>query len=166
MADRTITERLQPSILDRLRDDEPEKKAETQGERVIDLARLRNIIRRDLAWLLNTSNMGSEIDPETYPNVAKSVVNYGVREITGEFSTMRRAELIRESIRRSVETFEPRIIDGTLDVLGRMEDKGSSRAVMVFDIVADLWAQPLPVELYLRSEFDVTTGQVDLKQAG
>ena len=31
-----------------------------------------------------------------------------------------------------------------------------------FDIRADMWAQPMPLELYLRSQVDVTTGQTQL----
>jgi type VI secretion system protein ImpF len=46
MADRTLTERLQPSILDRLTDDAPSKKSETAAERMIDIRRLREIIQR------------------------------------------------------------------------------------------------------------------------
>ena len=52
MADKTLTERLQPSLLDRLTDLEPEAKTESRDSRVINIRRLREIIRRDLAWLL------------------------------------------------------------------------------------------------------------------
>jgi type VI secretion system protein ImpF len=161
MADRTLTDRLQPSILDRLRDDAPEQLKENQADRVIDLRRLREIIQRDLSWLLNTTNMGSELDREAYPNVARSVLDFGVGDVTGTYSNMRRAELVRDSIARAVETFEPRLIEGSLDIVTRKVDQ-KRQSIVVFDIVAELWAQPMPVELYLRSEFDVTTGHIDL----
>ncbi len=32
------------------------------------------------------------------------------------------------------------------------------------DIRADMWAQPLPLELYLRSKVDVTTGEVTMER--
>ena len=51
MADLNITERLQPSLLDRLTDDAPEATSEARHDRVIDIDRLRDIIRRDLSWL-------------------------------------------------------------------------------------------------------------------
>ena len=57
MAELTQQERLQPSLLDRLTDDEPEKKQESREKRVVSLRRLREGVLRDLAWLLNTSNL-------------------------------------------------------------------------------------------------------------
>lgn len=163
MADRMISERLQPALLDRLTDDEPGSRTESREARVVDINRLREIIRRDLAWLLNSNNLSGLIDEEHYPEVTNSVLNYGVREVSGEFSTERRAELIRESMKQAIERFEPRIREGALDVtLRKQEDKSRNQAVITFDIVADMWAQPVPMELYLRSEVDVTTGALDL----
>jgi type VI secretion system protein ImpF len=33
-----------------------------------------------------------------------------------------------------------------------------------FDIRAEMWAQPLPLELYLRSEVNVATGELKLER--
>lgn len=163
MADRTLTERLQPSILDRLTDEDRSKKTETGSERMIDIRRLREIIQRDLSWLLNTGNLDLEIDPEAYPHARKSVINYGVPDATGDYANRKRAENVREAIERAVELFEPRIIDGTLNVVSRTED-AKRQPLIVFDILADMWADPLPAELYLRSQFDTTTGQISLER--
>jgi len=165
MADRTLTERLQPSILDRLTDDNPEKTSEYASERVIDIRRLREIIQRDLAWLLNTGNLESVLDAERYPNVVRSVVNYGVPDSTGDFANKQRAANVRDAIRRAVELFEPRLINGTLNVVSRTADE-KRESVIVFDIIADMWAEPVPTELYLRSQFDTTTGHVSLEYGG
>lgn len=165
MADRTLTERLQPSILDRLTDDEPKTKAENANNRVIDIRRLREIIQRDLSWLLNTGNLDSEIDPEQFPNVRRSVVNYGVPDTTGDYSTRARASDVRDAIRAAIELFEPRILDGSLTVISRSQDVGRE-SLIAFDIMADMWAEPVPTELYLRSQFDTTTGHVTLEYGG
>lgn len=165
MADRTLTERLQPSILDRLTDEEPNKKTESLSDRMIDMRRLREIIQRDLSWLLNTGNYETQLDPEKYPHTMTSVLNYGVPDPSGEFAHLARANTVRDAIQKAVELFEPRIIDGSLNVITRTED-AKRDSVIVFDIVADMWAEPLPTELYLRSQFDVTTGQVTLEQGG
>lgn len=163
MADKTITERLQPSLLDRLTDHEPNNVKESRSSRVIDVKRLREIISRDLGWLLNKNNQDSLISNEKYPHVTKSVVNYGVREVSGNFSTKRRAERIRSSIHRAITIFEPRIKEGTLDVILR-EDEDRSQTLIEFDIHADMWAQPLPMELYLRSQVNVITGELRIEQ--
>ncbi|WP_292290135.1 type VI secretion system baseplate subunit TssE [Marivita sp.] len=165
MADRTLTERLQPSILDRLTDDDPKSKTESPSSRVIDIRRLREIIQRDLSWLLNTGNLETQIDAEKYPNVLRSVINYGVPESTGDFSTKTRSADVRDAIKSAIELFEPRIMEGSLNVISRAETEGRA-SVIVFDIVADMWAEPVPTELYLRSQFDATTGHVSLEYGG
>jgi type VI secretion system protein ImpF len=167
MADQTLTERLQPSLLDRLTDDAPGDVKENRDSRVIDLRRLREIIQRDLSWLLNTYDNSSLIDPGRYPNVTNSVLTFGVREVAGEFSTADRAIKIRDSITKAIQRFEPRIIPGTLSVLLRDkqgQDKGGGSITVDFDIAADMWAQPLPMELYLRSQVDITTGELKLER--
>ena len=163
MADRTIVERLQPALLDRLTDNNPESNVEARGERVIDIDRLRDIIRRDLSWLVNTNNLESQIDAERFPQATDSVINYGVLEVAGDFSTEERVQRIRTSMQRAIERFEPRIREGTLDIRLR-EDAHGSGPMVVFDIVAEMWAQPLPLDLYLRSEVDVTTGELHLQR--
>ena len=54
MAELAPRERLQPSLLDRLSDDEPDNAVEPRERRVLSLRTLREGVLRDLAWLLNT----------------------------------------------------------------------------------------------------------------
>lgn len=163
MSDKMIAERLQPSLLDRLTDTEPGELKERREDRVIDVRQLREIIQRDLSWLLNTANSGKMIDAERYPNVAKSVLNFGISEVAGDYSTAERAEKIRKSITNSIQLYEPRIHPGSIDVRLRLGQE-TKTTVVTFDIHADMWAQPMPMELYLRSEVDVTTGQLALER--
>ncbi|OIQ32668.1 MAG: type VI secretion protein [Roseobacter sp. MedPE-SWchi] len=163
MADKMLAERLQPSLLDRLTDNSPTDQKETRDSRVIDLNRLREIIQRDLSWLLNTQNAGAQIDADRYPMASASVLNFGLSEVTGEFSTTEKAEKIRRSIEQAITHFEPRIIEGTVDVQ-LTGDVEVADITIGLDIRADMWAQPLPLELYLRSKVDVTTGEVKMER--
>ena len=165
MSDQMMAERLQPSLLDRLTDEDPYSTKESRDARVIDVRQLRDIIERDLAWLLNTPNSASDIDAQKYPNVAKSVLSFGIRQVAGEFSTAERAELIRKSIAASIQAFEPRLHAGSMDIELRVGSE-ASEMVVFFDIRADMWAQPMPIELYLRSQVDVTTGELELERVG
>ncbi len=165
MADKTLSERLQPSLLDRLTDDAPGELQEARDMRVIDIRRLREIVQRDLSFLLNTNNAESWIDADRYPHAARSVLNFGVRDVAGDFSTLDRAQAIRKSILQSIEIFEPRIRQGSANVEIRTQDV-QRETIVSFDIRADMWAEPIPIELYLRSTVDVTTGQITLERAG
>lgn len=163
MADKTLAERLQPSLLDRLTDNAPGDLKEARETRVIDISRLREIIQRDLSWLLNTHNIENTFDAKAYPHVAKSVLNFGLREVSGEYSTLERSELIRRSIERAISIHEPRIIEGSVDVTLGAEEDGDDMVVEL-SIHADMWAQPMPLELFLRSQVDVTTGEVTVER--
>jgi len=57
MAELAPRERLQPSLLDRLTDDEPDQEVESRERRVLSVRGLREGVLRDLAWLLNTTNL-------------------------------------------------------------------------------------------------------------
>lgn len=160
-----MSERLQPSLLDRLTDDEPTSQVESRDARVIDIRRLREIVQRDLSWLLNTGNADGWIDAKRYPLASKSVLNYGIRDVAGDFAAKDRAQLIRKSIAQAIETFEPRIRKGSAQVEMR-SDNVARMTIISFDIRADMWAEPIPIELYLRSSVDITTGQVSLERAG
>lgn len=163
MSDKSISERLQPSLLDRLTDDDPSEKTERREDRVIDIRQLREIIQRDLRWLLNTSDNNGMIDIDQFPHAFNSVLNYGIREVAGDYSTAERAEMIRKSITNAIQQFEPRIHSGSIDVQLRV-DQDNHASVVNYDIRADMWAQPLPMELYLRSQVDVSTGELDLER--
>jgi type VI secretion system protein ImpF len=165
MADKMMSERLQPSLLDRLTDEEPGSQVENRDARVIDIRRLREIVQRDLSWLLNTGNAESWLDAKRYPLAAKSVLNFGVRDVAGDFAAKDRANLIRKSIAQAIENYEPRIRKGSTQVEMRSENV-SRNTIISFDIRADMWAEPIPIELYLRSSIDVTTGQVSLERSG
>lgn len=163
MAERALLERLQPSLLDRLTDEAPTQKTETNSAWIIDVTRLREIIQRDLHWLLNTINFGSDLDPDTNPETACSVLNYGIADVSGSAATHARADEIKAAIRTAIERFEPRLLPETLEVSLRKE--GDKRGALVsFDIRAELWAEPVPMDLYLRTQLDVTTGQVTIRR--
>ena len=81
MAELTKKERLQPSLLDRLTDDEPDARQESREKRVLSPQRLRECVRRDLTWLFNTTNLDAMVSLAEFPEVSHSVVNYGMPDL-------------------------------------------------------------------------------------
>ena len=84
MAELSSQERLFPSLLDRLTDDDPAHQTESRDRRVFSLSRLRAAVLRDLAWLLNTTHLAATEDLENHPLVGESVINYGIPDLTGK----------------------------------------------------------------------------------
>lgn len=165
MADRARLERLQPALLDRLVDEAPDVQAEANSAWIIDIHRLREIIQRDLHWLLNTTHLAADRDLTGYEQTAASVLNFGIADVTGTTATKARAAEIQRAIRAAIERFEPRLLPGTLEVTTTVR-KDNRAALISFDIRAELWAQPVPLDLYLRTQLDVTTGNVTVRSQG
>jgi type VI secretion system protein ImpF len=84
MAELTPQERLQPSLLDRLTDDEPGTRDESRNKRILSIRQLRECVLRDLSWLLNTTQLEANEDLDAYPEVRRSTVNYGVPSLAGK----------------------------------------------------------------------------------
>src|SRR5262245_25840798 len=110
MAELTVQERLQPALLDRLTDDEPDKTVESRDQRIIALPKLRQCILRDLSWLLNTPHLAAVEDLTEYPYVAQSVVNYGLPSFAGSAIARLSAADVEEAITVAIRHFEPRLI--------------------------------------------------------
>lgn len=158
-------ERLQPALLDRLEDDDPEKSEESRHKRVISPSELHESVKRDLAWLLNTANMECTEDLEEYPEVIRSVLNFGVRDYSGRTVTEDDIPEIQRGLRQAILQFEPRIMPKTLEIEVELKSDKMSHNTLTFFIRADLWANPLPLELYLRTELDLDTGSVTVTES-
>lgn len=162
MAELTPRERLQPSLLDRLTDDEPNSTVESREQRVLSMTRLRECVERDLAWLLNTENMSSRQRISDCPDAMRSVVNFGIPSLTGKASTTQESHQLDRQILQAIYTFEPRLIRDTVVVRRLPGGMDTNRNAMQFEIEADLWGQPLPQHLYFHTEIDLDTGECNV----
>jgi type VI secretion system protein ImpF len=157
-------ERLQPSLLDRLTDDEPDKRVETREHRVIDAPRLRESVRRDLTWLFNTTDGGSILGLRDFPEAERSTLNFGVPDLAGRVvSNIDPLELAR-CLRNAIVEFEPRLVRSTVRVQVAENDAAAHANTMSFRIEAELWSQPLPLRLYLRTQFDLENGDATVTE--
>jgi type VI secretion system protein ImpF len=159
----TPQERLQPALLDRLTDDEPEKKQELRKERVLSKERLREKVLRDLAWLFNATRLERGDELSHVPYVRQSVVNYGLPAHAGQMASSLEIQDVEQDIKQAILCFEPRILPETLEVKAIAELSELDRHnVLGIQIRAQLWAQPVPLELLLRTEIDLETGKVQV----
>jgi type VI secretion system protein ImpF len=119
-----------------------------------------------MAWLLNTVNLESTDDLEPYPQVAHSVLNYGLPDLSGKTASGMDPEALERLLIAAIWEFEPRILRHSVRVRLRVNEDQMNRNAMVFDIEGELWAQPTPVRLFLKSEVDLETGGVRIREVG
>ena len=160
MAELTPQERLQPSLLDRLTDENPARREESREQRVISAARLRECVVRDLSWLFNCTHAQADQDFSSAPQVADSVINFGIPDLAGTaLSGVDVAQLERQ-LRAAILAFEPRLLPGTLSINIHADTRQMDRKSLLFDIESEMWAQPMPLNLYLKTEVDLETGDL------
>jgi type VI secretion system protein ImpF len=166
MADLVPQEKLQPSMLDRLTDDLPETQKESRERRVLSLKKLREGVLRDIAWLLNTVNLSAVQDLEAYPEVEKSVINFGLPDLSGHTASSLEALELELLIKETIINYEPRINKNSLKVHVLIDESNMDHNSLTFDIEGELWAQPTPVHLYMKTDVDLESGNVLVRDSG
>ena len=158
-------DRLQPALLDRLTDDNPESKVETAEARVINRNRLRDMVLRDLAWLFNATAPGEGFDWEPVPHARQSVLNYGLPALSGQSTSGLNLLQLQTAVRLAIDEHEPRILADSLVVEVVTSDSQIDHHNLVgFRISGQLWAQPVPLELLLHTDIDLETGRVAVRE--
>jgi type VI secretion system protein ImpF len=160
MAELTPKEKLQPSLLDRLTDDEPDRQKESREKRILTGTQLRESVRRDLSWLLNNTWLQAVDDLEAYPEVAHSTLNYGVPDLAGKTASTVDVKALEKSLRAAIVNFEPRLLRESIRLKSVVNPKEALGNDLSFIIEAELWAQPVPLRVFLRTDLDLETGEI------
>jgi type VI secretion system protein ImpF len=165
MVDLTPQERLQPALLNRLEDDNSaQKKVEPREARLINKAQLREAVLRDLAWLFNSVRLSDDIDWASYPYAYHSVINSGLPALSGRTASALDIASLENEVRQVILDFEPRIIAATLQVEALVSDRQlDHHNVVSVQIRGEMWAQPVPLEILLRTDVDLESGQVQIR---
>jgi type VI secretion system protein ImpF len=163
MADTAAQDRLQPSLLDRLIDDAPRQQREDDAQRVLTRAALRAAVLRDIGWLLNATSLGLDADERRHPHAARSVLNYGLPMLSGQFTASLQRASMERALKNAITAFEPRILPRTLEVELVMEGSAlDSHNRIGLNLRGMLWAQPVPLEFLLRTRIDLEEGRIQV----
>ena len=165
MATLRAQDRLQPALLDRLTDDEPDVPTENTEARVINRNRMRDLVLRDLAWLFNATAPGAYIDWSHAPHARNSVLNYGLPALSGQTASTIDPLVLQARVKQAILDHEPRILPATLRVEVEINDAQMDHHNQIgFRISGQLWAQPVPLELLLHTDIDLETGRVAVRE--
>ncbi|SRR6266446_779382 len=160
-------ERIQPCLFERLIDFNPEQRQEGRSERALSMARYREGVIRDLEWLLNTSTHLKTEGLDEFPQVERSVFNFGKRDLAGLVVSSLKPANLEAEIARAIQWFEPRIVPESLKVrcvaneagkrTGRKKAIGGYNC-LTFEITGELWAHPVSEEFFFKTTLDLETG--------
>lgn len=154
---------LMPTLLDRLRDDAPHRQHETPGDYAVTRTQMRDIVQRDLAYLLNTTSIEEQIERMRYPQAAASTVNFGVPPLAGKFMATRQWADIEAIIKRAITDFEPRLVPDSLSVSPLADKEGEVQYnALAFEVRGLISMDPYPMEFLVQSSLDLETSQLNV----
>ena len=160
----TPLEKIQPCLLERLTDDEPGKREESRNQRIVSLQRYKAGVLRDLDWLFNSighfpDERVGEVTFAEYEGAFHSVINFGIRQLYGRLAPD--IGEIENQLFDALITFEPRINRRTLKVEVKIE-----RNILSIELTGELWVNPLPEKLFIKTELDLESSECHTKEAG
>ncbi len=130
------------------------------------MRKLRESVLRDLAWLFNAGGLDAVQDLDDYPLVAKSVLNYGLPDLAGHTASSVDVPGLERLLRQAIADFEPRILRNTVKVRLLIDESRMSHNTMSFEVEGELWAQPVPQHMYLKTEIDLEGGAISIVDHG
>jgi len=146
-------------------------RAEIESRGIVVSARvLREAVRRDIEALFNTERFEafpllsdqegegeptSQLDLEDFPEVRRSVINYGVPSFSGKSVRDFDREILAREIKQVLATFEPRLKESGTKVSVTLGDKTQGLRI---DIDAVLIMTPTPERMKLRTTINLDNG--------
>jgi len=156
------SDKLQPSILDRLIDHNPKGGTRLGEESSLDLKGIKQALRRDLEWLLNSRRPPLPALGRPGP-LADSVLGYGLPDISAlSLSNPNDRERLRRLLQEAIRRFEPRLeqVNVTLEE-GRRDERS-----LHFRIDGVLDVDPQPEIISFDSAIRLHTKVIEVEGGG
>ncbi len=149
------------STLDRLIDDDPETSSEPIPTRSQSVRQLKEALRRDLEWLLNTRRIAVPPD-ESLKELNRSVYVYGLPDFTAYSlkNPKDQAKLVR-FLHTTVKLFEPRLANMRVVPL----DEIAATRTLRFRIEGLLMMDPSPERVSFDTVLELTRGEYEVRNA-
>src|SRR5579862_6814953 len=149
------------STLDRLIDGDPGNSSEASPTRSQSVRQLKEALRRDLEWLLNTRRIAVPPD-ESLKELNRSVYVYGLPDFTAYSlkNPKDQAKLVR-FLHTTVKLFEPRLANMRVVPL----DEIAATRTLRFRIEGLLMMDPSPERVSFDTVLELTRGEYEVRNA-
>jgi type VI secretion system protein ImpF len=150
------------STLDRLIDEDPETSVEAIPTRSQSVRQMKEAVRRDLEWLLNTRRVAVAPE-EALKEVNRSVYIFGLPDFTAYSlnSSKDQVKLMRH-LQTTVKLFEPRLANVRIVPL---EDSTPGTRTLRFRIDGLLQMDPAPEHISFDTVLELTSGEYEVGNA-
>jgi type VI secretion system lysozyme-like protein len=124
------------------------------------LREIRQCVKRDLDWLLNSHNFKPQSDLDEYPEIQTSILNFGLPDLAGITASSIDRRGMEKLLKQVLLNFEPRIIRRSLRVRLLAEGSIMDHNTLRFEIEGDLIAEPFPIHLHLLTQLELENGDM------
>lgn len=144
-----------PALLDRL---------SQRASATITRNAFRKSVLRDLSWLLNCTNLETQLPLDKFPLAKYSVLNFGIPSLAGYRFSENELNGMAKRVELALAYFEPRILKNSLKV-SVANDKGANLHNLArFRIEATYWFEPCPLDMVIRAQWDMDAGNVEIRE--
>jgi type VI secretion system protein ImpF len=151
------------SVFDRLIDLDPRSTREVPLTHAQSVRMLRDSVRRDLEWLLNTRRVAIPPD-EALRELNRSVYMFGLPDFTGfSQSTLADRNRLIRLLQAAVKLYEPRIAKAKIVPV---EGADNTTRTVRFRIEGLLLMDPQPEHVSFDTVLQLTSGQYEVQNAG
>ena len=164
MARKPGLSRLQHSLWDRLTNPELIRGEGVGVTASSEAERLKDEVRRDLEWLLNSRRTPIDI-PDGLSDLTRSVLGYGLPDFTG-LSAGNNAELetLQKTLEEAIRDFEPRL--SSVEVTFNPLDQDKHRASLHYRIDGLLHLDPSPEPVAFSTVLDLGSKSFTVSREG
>lgn len=126
-------------------------------------AQLKKNLSIDLIHLANSINLGAAEDLDQYANVKKSILNFGVLDLSSLTSEDIKNQDLPRQLKEALLNCEPRFVAKSLEVKMREEFDDVNQRISL-DIYAEMACRPVDIPLEFTAEIDVGSGKMKFSQ--
>ncbi|MDE3166393.1 MAG: type VI secretion system baseplate subunit TssE [Acidobacteriota bacterium] len=162
MATPKFTKNIQPSLLDRLIDEEPGSRVEAAMSRAESVRIFRAAVKRDLEWLLNTTCAPHDI-PESCAETRRSVLCYGLPDVSSvQLQDPGDEQNLLRSLEEAIEWYEPRLAHARVT---SKDPYRPGKQAITFHVEAVLLLDPAPERISFDTVLEISKGAYSVKEA-
>ena len=126
-------------------------------------AALRRDLAEDLTRLLNTVNLDSAQELADFSYASRSILNYGLTDITAYSLEENAVNDISAELRQSLKDYEPRLIPQSIEV--RRDTTVDSAAHQIrFAVSAEMHATPVDIPVEFVAELELDSGKMRISR--
>ena len=128
------------------------------------LKEYKEIVLRDLMWLLNTNVTIDEFELGEFEQVKNSTLVYGLKSLAGKTINDTNKRLVTLEIKNAILKFEKRIDPRSLEVEMAQDsvDTASGNHKIKIKIAGQLLPLQMSEKIFLKTEIDIETGKFEL----